>query len=175
MKEIKDIKLIRKKFEDDSDKVYTGRIVIEDGFFEGTVRDQERQNESLVFGSTVDKDFIDLIFAETNEEITPTEYKAASFEYKTKTSIHGHDYVTGKYTGDLISKTAYYEWESGDCKIEVYDPYFYCSVEEEDYTDVKFRVSTFMDYLNDESRELYRLFSQKRDNKCLKKTKKTQQ
>ena len=166
MKVLKDIKL----FNPEINKTYSGRIIINNGVFEGFVKENITQEESVVFGTMIDGEFLEIILSESDENILPTAYKVVlSNEKQIKSSVKGHSYPIASYEGILLSKTAYYEYEIGNCNIKTLDPFFYCFTEQEDFEYVEKRISVNEIKMNTDTKELYRTIISKEKNKQMKK------
>ena len=170
MKNIKDIIIYNSESDTTNQNTYRGRIIIDNNICEGFVRNSETQEEKVVFGTIVDEEFIELVISEQDEEKLPIAYKTVLKEQQTfKSSVIGHNYPIAEYNGILLYKTAYYEYEIGDCKLKTVDPYFYCSVEQEDYDYIEKRILANENFMNSDSKELYRTIIKKEKNKQSKK------
>jgi len=169
MKEIRDIILLNPD-NSDKDSTYLGRIIVENGIFEGYVKDDNTKEETIVFGTISDGEFIELILAEKDEEKLPIAYKVVLNNPKDVTSsIGGHNYPIAEYNGVSLYKTAYYEYETGSCKLKTLDPYFYCSTEDEDFEIIEKRIYANINTVNKDTKELYRTIIEKEKNKQKKK------
>ena len=171
MKSIKDIIVYNPIT--DKNSTYRGRIIIDGRIFEGFVRGSENQEEKIIFGTIDDNEFMELVLSETDEEVLPLAYKTVlSEEQPFKSSVRGHNYPIAEYNGTLLYKTAYYEYEIGDCRLKTVDPFFYCSVEQEDYDYIEKRILANEKFMNSDTKELYRTIVEKEKAKQMKKSNK---
>ena len=162
MKLIRDIICAKTNYDEmyNLNDAYIGKVMVEDGIFEGIVIDPSTHNEIFIFGTIEENEFIELMVAENEEDTIPREYKAV--------------YNGKNYRGDYLAKTAYYEFPLGECQVSVLDPYYYRSTNSGEFVTMENHISHHKDKLNKDTKELYRTIIEKAKDKRKRKVKTTQ-
>ena len=162
MKQIRDIICAKTNYDEmyNLNDSYIGKIIVENGLFEGLVLDPVSQNEIFIFGTIEEDDFIELMVAETEKDTIPREYKAA--------------YNGKNYRGEYLAKTAYYDFPLGECQVSVLDPYYYRTTDSGEIVAIETHIGHHQDKLNEDTKELYRNIIAKKKEKNKKKVKTTQ-
>lgn len=164
MKEIRDLICLKTNYDEmyNENDAYIGTIIIDEAnTFEGILIDSSSKKENFVFGIVQDGELIEVYKASTEEDELPRAFKGTM--------------IDGKYRGDYLASSAYYEYAVGECQISVIDPYWYRESGYGEELKVERLVLDHKRKMNKESQELYRTIIVKQRMKTLTKLKKKQQ
>lgn len=143
MKTIKDIICNKTNYDEmyDANESCIGSIIEENGLFVGILFKTMTKEETFVFG-TLEDDFIELIETNQPDGELPRSYKCS--------------YSDGKYRGDYLAKSAYYEYPVGECHISVMDPFYYRETTYGEELSLSIHINHHIKHMDEETRELYR-------------------
>ena len=166
MKNIKDIILAKAQYDEmyDANNSCIGSIMVENGLFVGILFKTTTKDETFVFG-TLEDGFMELIETNQPDDELPKSYKCS--------------YSDGKYRGDYLAKSAYYEYPIGECHISVVAPYYYRETTYAEELNLIVHINHHIQNMDEESKELYRTMilkpiEQAKKKKMKQKTKTTQ-
>ena len=165
MKNIKDIICNKTNYDEMyyANESCIGSIIEENGLFVGILFKTLTKEETFVFG-TLEDDFIELIETNQPDGELPKSYKCS--------------YSDGKYRGDYLAKSAYYEYPVGECHISLMDPFYYRETTYGEELSLIIHINHHIKNMDEETRELYRTMIlkpiEKEKKKIMRKNKITQ-
>lgn len=167
MRNIKDIICAKTNFDEmyDENNSCIGSIIEENGLFVGILFKTATKDETFVFG-TIEEDFMELIETNQPDDELPKSYKCS--------------FSDGKYRGEYLAKSAYYEYPVGECHVSVVDPFYYRETTYGEEINLMIHINHHIQNMDEESKELYRTMilkpvEKEKKKKMKKKTKTAQQ